>query len=451
MKMSQSILILTVLAVLTVACGNHQKNPVQDLAGMRAHGESEVARAEREANPPAPPERTIIVREEVPVPVESNVPTKDWFVVTPEAPVISMSEGKKTSFSVKSRILSAPDAKLVLKAVGLPEGATFAPVEAGKSDYVLTWTPAYNTVQMGKLFEHIKVTVVAELGEASAQDRKKFQGLVNKKDIDLLVSIDQTAPSGLAVEGLSARVLEGTEVPFSVVVTVPGVDDKSGVKPTLIASYDGVSMTPGNTSLELDGARHVIPDLSKNHTEYVGNFQWKYNLVFDTKNSFVQAPLSPDKKLLLDATIAKVRMNFAVVSPRGTISPKFLKQVEIRLNKEVSAPQFATKDLTAGVLALKPGQTKTAKISVSAAIARSQIKIELPNISTLVGAPTISCKVISSAKQDCTLTWVVPATAVEADLNQEIVISAIATLDGVNTDPVKYVLKTGMAKDEGVK
>jgi len=270
----------------------------------------------------------------------------------------------------------------------LPEGATFTPVEAGKSDYILTWTPAYNTVQMGKLFESIKVTIVAELGEASAEDKKKFQGLVNKKEIELLVSIDQTAPSGLAVEGLAARVSEGTEVPFSVVVTVPGIDTKAGVKPILIASYDGVSMTPGNTSLELDGTRHVIPDLSKNHTEYIGNFQWKYNLVFDTKNSFVQAPLSPDKKLLIDATIAKVRMNFVVVSPRGTISPKFLRQVEIRLSKEVSAPQFETKDLTAGVLVLKPGQIKTAKISVSAAIARSQLKIELPNISTLVGAPS---------------------------------------------------------------
>jgi hypothetical protein len=443
MKMSHQILSLTLLAMLSSACGKHQKNPVPDLDKMREEGKQEVI-----LGPDKPKEiiRTIVVTQQVEVQTESNVVDSSFLNIIPDSD-INFIEGKAASFNVVGRT-QVPGAKVKLKAENLPAGVTFElkPTSSEKFNYALSWNPAYNTVPFGSGSKSFKIKIVAELEQAQGKDGKTAQIISNEKEVVIFVVPAQAAPTDVQVSGLKSIIEEGTETPFSITVVVPGIDDKSALRPTLIPSYDNVSMTPGNSFLELDATRHIVPDLAKKSLEYFGDFKWRFNLMFDTKNISVQPPLAADKQILTNAISSHVRMNFMVLSPRGALSPKILKQIEIQLDKPVVAPRFDFSGLNASSLVLKPGQKTTLIFTVSSADASSTVSVERPNVSTLVGAPTIDCKALASAKQECTLTWNVPAEATEADLTQELAFTAISSKSGKNSDPVKQSLKVSMEK-----
>jgi hypothetical protein len=116
-------------------------------------------------------------------------------------------------------------------------------------------------------------------------------------------------------------------------VTVPGIDGSASMKPRLVISYDGVSFTAGNSFLELDGSRYVVADLNHKDPEYLGNAQWKFSLIFDTKNISVQPQLAKDGSILKAADGSRVRLSFKAYNPYGLATPETLTQLKIRYAK----------------------------------------------------------------------------------------------------------------------
>jgi hypothetical protein len=259
----------------------------------------------------------------------------------------------------------------------------------------------------------------------------------------------QEGPSGLSVSGLTSTVTEGTLTPFTITVRVPGVDNKAAQKPRLVVSYDGVSYTAGNTFLELDASRYVVSDLNQKDAEYLGDFKWKFALIFDTKNISVQPQLAKDGTILASADGSRVRVSFKAYSPNGMSTPEHLVQIKISYNKPVAAPRFDVSGLGQQGLEAIPGQTVTLKFSVSSPDTTAEVKVETKS-STLAGKPEVSCKAATSSKQECVLNWTVPCDASASSLTGSINMTATSTVNGRISEITPYSLKVVKSSKENL-
>ncbi len=432
---------IALTALVLSACGEQNKNPVKDLSQLREKGSTEVARG------PEKPQiltETIVVEKPVAVIKEQSTVSADSIVIA-ASPYMTFSEGQKSSFEVIGQSL-IPGVRLKLSGKNLPAGAEL--VAAANNDqkdrYVLTWTPAYNTVSANSnQSKEIKIKIAAEVAQAPNEKiRQTLASLLKEKEVVLVVTKNQQAPMDLKIENLSEVVQEDSITRFQVTATVPGVDDQSTQKPVLRVSFDGVTMTQGNSFRELDGSRHIIADENKKDAEYLGNFKWKFNLVFDTKNISVQPALNTDGSVNASAETSHLRLSFKVYN-EVLSTPETVKHIQIALIKSVEAPRFDVSGLAQETLELTPGEKLKLSFTVKSANAKGKIKMELPNLKSVVGSPKISCvAALSSAEQNCQLQWNVPCAAKDADLSQEISMSAVATANGRSSEIVKYTLKT---------
>lgn len=333
-KHSQGLITVLSLSLLAAGCGDYQKNPVPDLEQMRANGKVEMQKG-----PDVPrviTNQTIVEKPLIVVKEESTIDEK-FIVITPD-PQMTFNEGQLGQFKIRARVL-IPGIHIELKASGLPEGAWLKKSKDEEDLYILSWNPALYTIPNNAAMKGYTAKVSAEVTWAENDaDAKKLKGLVREKEISLFLFRNQEAPSALTVSGLPAEMNEGSIVPFTVTVKIPGTDDKVPVKPRLVVSYDGVSYTAGNNFLELDGARYVMTDLNKKEADYLGDSTWKFVRSFDTKNISVQPQLSKDGSVLPNADGTRVRLSLKVYSPYGLSTPEVLSQVKIRYVKPVAAP-----------------------------------------------------------------------------------------------------------------
>lgn len=330
------------VTMLLVGCGDWQKNPVasNDLEMLRANSKKVITHG-----PDKPIEivKTEVVEKEIQVVREESSVDDKFIVITPDSQM-TFNEGQETSFKVYARVL-IPNIQIKLTAQGLPEGAVLEASTKEKDLYIIRWKPALYTVASNANMKSYEVKVIAEVSSVS-NENTKYRGLIKERDLSLFVFKNQEAPKEVKLSGLSSEISEGTVTPFAVTVTVPGTDEKSPTKPRLLVSYDGVSVSAGNNFQELDGSRHVLADKSKNEIEYVGNSQWKFNLLYDTKNILPLPQLSKTGDPIASADGVRVRLSFKVVSPNQLTTPEVLKQVKIKFAKTAASSADTTSEKT---------------------------------------------------------------------------------------------------------
>ncbi|WP_374028840.1 hypothetical protein [Bdellovibrio bacteriovorus] len=336
MKNTQTLIPVLALSLLA-GCGEYSKDPVPELQKMRENAKVQIQQGPDKAREIV---KTEIVEKEVVVVKEESTIDEKFIVITPD-PQMTFNEGQTSQFKIRARVL-VPGIEVKLTAAGLPEGARLERSQKEKDLYLLTWTPALYSIPANYAMKSYPVKITAEVTSANNQaEADKLKGLVREKEVNLFLFRNQEVPSELAVAGLTQEVNEGTLVPFTITVKVPGIDDKTPVKPTLVVSYDAVSYTAGNRFLELDGARYVMLDATKKDAEYLGDSKWKFTRVFDTKNISVQPQLAKDGTVLAGADGTRVRLSFKVYSPYGLSTPESLTQVKIRYAQPVTTPEVA--------------------------------------------------------------------------------------------------------------
>lgn len=476
MKTLKSLILLGTATSMMMAC-NHSKNPAGDINDIRAHKQDGKQEKEYETKyvikeVPVDREKIVYVDKEVkvevekpiyidkevkvevekPIYIDKEVPvTKEQatvdgkYVIITADPAMKFIEGQTGSFKVHSRSM-IPGLKIELAIASLPSGATFQKVSDSEMvTYELKWSPTVAMIPSSEVYKVFDLKISATVTEVpQGRSKEDLQKLMRDKEVLLFVLRSQKAPSEVSVEGLTQEVSEGTITPFSVIATVHGVDDQSAQKPSLKISYDNMPYMAGSPLLVQDGSKHVTFDDKKAPT-YLGQFRWKFDLAYDTKNIAVPPALGKDGKMAAQETATPVKLSLKVVSPFGAESPEMLKTLKIKHTSDFSAPKFDVAGLSSDTLELVPGETKTLKFKVQSAIAQSTTKVEIPDLSTMKGSPKVTCAAVKST-QECTLTWAVPCDSTESDLNQNLSLSAVATANGKNSNATQYVLKTSRAK-----
>lgn len=460
MKTATSILSLIALPLVLSACGKYEKNPVPNLEKMREAGKNELVLG---------PDKPQVIREEIRVEVpvevirevERQVPVvvtqtieqatvdEKYLVIAPDMDM-SFTEGRSSSFKIRARVL-VPGAKMKLVSNNLPEGASLKDVSTANDPglYELTWTPALATVPANSARKVVTIKLSAQITETKTEaDRQLLEGLVREREVNLSVFRDQSPPTDLKIESLPNEVSEGQIIPFQIIVKVPGIDDKSAQKPSLVGIFDGVVSTPGQDDLERDGTRHLIIDTNKPEVEYLGNQTWKFNRAFDTKNIPAQPQLGKDGQVRASADGVRVRLSFKVYSPNGSSTAQTLKQVRIKYDRPVTAPRFDFSGLGQETLDLIPGERLRLNFYVESSDARAQVKVQIPDLSALIGTPTLTCQASSAGafRQACSLSWSVPCSAQEKDLKNDIALSAQASFSNTSSETTTAVLKTRLSK-----
>ncbi|MNK11962.1 hypothetical protein D3C87_300130 [compost metagenome] len=321
MKNVKSLLMFVPAGLLVVGCGEYKKNPVDDLEELRKDAKVQTG----PVKPRYLPGPVVIEKERVVV--EETKIDNSFIIISPDRKM-TFTEGVKSTFKVVLRA-TLPDVQLKLTATGLPDGATLTP-SAQENVYNLTWTPSLYVIPQNTSSQDYDVKLIADVDAAASKNKEnaaKIKGLVNEKEITILLFRNQEPPSNLTVTGLPGQIKEGDVVSFTVSAKVPGIDDKSPQKPRLVVSYDGVSLTAGNSFLELDGSRHV--DTTKTEVQYVGNSVWKFTLPFDTKKFPVQPQLAKNGTVMDKADGTRVRLSFKVYSPYGMSTPESLTQLKL--------------------------------------------------------------------------------------------------------------------------
>ncbi|HWU44091.1 MAG TPA: hypothetical protein VN132_11655, partial [Bdellovibrio sp.] len=298
-------------SLLIAGCGEWNKNPVPDSSGVNLSDIRKYSKQQIDNGPQKPrviTETVVVEKPQVVVREESSIDDK-FIVITPDSQM-TFNEGQSSSFNVRARVL-IPGVQIKLTASGLPDGATLTASNSEKDLYLLNWSPALYTVPRDANMKTYNVKITAEIIiTADTKNADQLKGLVREKEINLFLFRNQELPTGLKIENLPTVVDEGQQTPFNVIVTVPGIDGSASMKPRLVISYDGVSFTAGNSFLELDGSRYVVADLNHKDPEYLGNAQWKFSLIFDTKNISVQPQLAKDGSILKAADGSRVRLSF---------------------------------------------------------------------------------------------------------------------------------------------
>ncbi|WP_413293953.1 hypothetical protein ACLSU7_02345 [Bdellovibrio sp. HCB185ZH] len=459
MKTVKSLMIAIPAAMALTACDGWQKNPSSDLQEMRAQAKTITEMGPDKpqtitetvvVTKPSPVEvtKTVVVEKEVEVKVKETDITRSMILLTADSEM-TFSEGVSSSYKIRAS-LPVPGAAVTLTASNLPEGASLKP-SSEKDVYVLTWNPPMYTVDAGKSLKSIPVKFTATVTNAgTSKNADAVKGMINELDKTLFVTKNQVAPSALTVSGIAAETSEDQLTPFSVTVTVPGIDGKSSQKPRIVISYDANAITAGNDFLELDGSRYVIADLNKKDAEYLGDSKWKINLIFDTKNIAVQPQLAKDGTIMLQANGTRVRFSVKAFSPNGLSTAESVVQTKIVYTKTISAPRFDVSGLGKQGLEVSPGEKVTLRFAVSSSSKNAVVAVESKN-SGLPGNPQVSCETsaVGSNKQECTLTWEVPCDATSKTLKGAIEMSATGSLNGQVSNVTEYALKTvKAAKDK---
>ncbi|UYL08130.1 hypothetical protein B9G69_013850 [Bdellovibrio sp. SKB1291214] len=446
MKTVKSLMIVIPAAMALTACDGWQKSPSSDLQDMRAQ-----AKTITEMGPDKPRTVTneVVVEKQVEKIIKETGVTSSMILLTADSEMI-FKEGEAKSYSIRAS-LPVPGATVGLTATNLPDGASLRPSPTEKDVYVLSWNPPMYTVGSDSALKSIQIKLVATVTDAGqAKNAATLKGMVKELDKILFVTKTTIAPSSLKVSGLNAEVSEDQLTPFSIIVTVPGIDGKSTQKPRPLISYDGQATSIGKDYQELDGSRYVIADLSKKEPEYLGNSKWKFNLIFDTKNIAVQPQLAQNGSIMSQADGTRVRFTVKAFSPNGLSTPETLVQVKIVYTKTITAPRFDVSGLGKQGLEVSPGEKIVLHFSASSNNRNAVVAVETKN-SVLPGNPQVSCAVSSTGnhKQDCTLTWEVPCDATSKTLKGSIDLAATSTLNGRISDVTDYSLKTlKAAKDK---
>jgi hypothetical protein len=326
-------------ALLLAACGSgsNGKKPVSDIAQMR-----EDAKTEMQRGPDAP--RTVpqyIDRWHTEKQEEATL-TNSYFSVSVEKNDLPLNfyENKASAPKFYLRTFD-PDITMKLTAQNLPAGASLnlKSTSGNAQTYELNWTPKYGTLafadQSPKIINIKLVPVLVSAKVASKADVVK--GLALEKEEFLNVFRSQEQIPDLQVAGLGAEIQEGQTTPFTVTVTIPGVDDSFPQKPQIGYFNDSVTQVAGTNYREMSGVRYITLDDSRAAVEYLGNYKWKFNLVFDTKNMPVEAQKAKDGNVMANADSTHTRFVLKVSSAFNA-SPAKVVQVNIKHLAPVVAP-----------------------------------------------------------------------------------------------------------------
>lgn len=363
------MVLLGLTGALATACGRYEKQPVEDLPEMREeakkiknmteaelqakHAEKQRKEAERVAREQAIRERDqkikeliergpekgndIIVEKVVEKPVEvikEQATVDDKYVVITTEPILQFIESQKGSYQILARSL-VKGMKVELTATNLPEGVKLEKLASENENvkYALSWTPSLYTVPANTDVKFFTAKLLAKVVEAPAgKNKAALQNLMKEKEALLVVSRLKQSPNSLKLDGLESEIQAGTLIPFSVTAIVPGVDDKAPAKPFLTVFYDGQDYIAGSPQIELDGSRHVIIDQGRTQAEYLGDFKWKFSMLYDTQKISVQPARGKDRNVLANAAHTSVRVSFRVTNPMSMLaSPPILKQIKIKV------------------------------------------------------------------------------------------------------------------------
>jgi hypothetical protein len=448
-----SALTLAGVAVSLAACGGYQKNPVTDIDTLRSGGRAELNRGHEK-----PQVITEYVRVEVPKEVIVEKPIVRYeqvevireqatvdgrFVAISVEPGMTFTEGKQGRFNIRARVL-VPDVQIRLVGRSLPSGAQITADDREPGLYRLSWTPALNTVPANTSHKLELGKVAVEItGAKDAETRKKLEGLVREQEFSMLVLRDSTPPSNMELS-LAQQVQEGDQVPFTLTVTVPGLDGRTAQKPRASFYYDGMSTSQGSDLLQLDGSRYIIADASKTEPEFLGDGKWRFHQIFDTKNIPVQPQLLRNGSVSRDAQGVQVRFSYKVMSPNGSAAAEKVQTMTIAYasNRNDAVPRFDMSAMPANKLTPGPGDTVELSFSVSASRTDAEVVMSLPDLSRAPGAPSLTCQVGSSpAAQSCQLKWAIPCTARVQDITRDIQIRAQAKVGSWQSTAVTQVIK----------
>jgi hypothetical protein len=286
------------LVMMSSACSPHLKEPVEDLASFRENAKTEVKKGPVK---PQVVQETIVV-EKPKVVIQEQAKIDSSLLVLDNQKVFTFTEGQAGTYKISVRHL-APNLTSQLAARNLPKGMTLKKIstQANQDDYEITWTPGLYFVASQRIYEKHDI----ELEVTSLSQDPVLKNLKVIEPATILVTRQNVAPSNLEVRGLPESVQMSKLIKFSIVSKVPGYDDKSQEKPTLVISPDPLIYTPG-VEKEWDASRHVT--FSSNYaSKYLGNELWQFDLVMDTQNIAPQAKELP----------AKMRMLAKVYSPNG--------------------------------------------------------------------------------------------------------------------------------------
>lgn len=269
------------------ACGGTTgKSPVSDIEQIRANANKDLQ------NGPQPvQERIVYVDRDKQVIKEQATLNDNYFKIDIAEKLMSFYEGQQNAYKITLRVQDT-DLQMKLTAKGLPAGAELRDISTAQTPntYELRWTPALYTITSDENPPRLmNATLVPVLVSAKTQAKANtVNGLSLERTILFTLSRNQEKPSELTVTGLDKEIPEGQVVPFSVTVKFPGVDNNAPVKPYLGQFKDNTTQVAGSDYMEMDGTRYVSADPSRAAVEYVGDFKWKFNLVFDTKNNPVE-------------------------------------------------------------------------------------------------------------------------------------------------------------------
>lgn len=325
MKSKTAFTAILSLSLFAAGCGEYSKSPEGDLGELREWQKTQDGKN----NGP------VIKYVEKPVEQPPQVVYREQAKIGRDAIIIStgtlmtFSEGVKSQYAIRTAV-TVPGVKIKLKVTNFPKEISLEESKTEAGVFLLTWTPEFYTIPSGETQKTFVAKALPEIIAGDAKVVEALRGLDLSQDFVVQVLPTQELPSALSVGGLAAEVVEGTVVPFTVTVKVPGVDDKSADKPTLEVSYDNISVSEGNNFLEMDGTRHVLPDVTKKAPEYLGDYQWKFNLLFDTAKITRQTQLAKDGSELFNADGTRVRFSLKAKGGRNLMTPTKLVQVKIK-------------------------------------------------------------------------------------------------------------------------
>jgi len=449
MKTTEKLVLMTLLALVQAGCGaSYNKSPVPNLPQMRANGKAELAQGPQQAQV-----ITQYVVKDVPQPIVKEVPVDKYqkddkvIVIKPDADM-TFVEGKTSSFSIRARVL-LDGVKFTLKSSNLPSGATLTASTSEEGLYTLTWTPPYNLILPSEAQKLEKIDLAVAITSTPSDDvKKKLDGLIKDQTATLTVSRDQTPPSDLQVVGLSGKITEGAApLSFTVTVKVPGTDANTTDKPRLNYSYDGVSTSKGNSYLELDGTRYILPG-PQSEPVFLKDGTWQFSLIFDTKNISVQPELDKHKNAIPNAPSTHVRMSFRVTNSFGVSTAEKVVQVKIDHSAALTTPQFDMSSLGNETLEVSPGDNLRLIFNVEAGGVQNVVNVETPHLTGISGNPAISCKAstVGSFRQVCELKWSVPCNINSSELNQKIALTAQTVAGDQKSEPVKQEIVLAPSK-----
>lgn len=286
MKNVLSYTLVAATFVFTACGGTTGKSPVSDIQQIRENAKNDLQKGPQQVQ-----ERIVYVEKDKEVIKEQATLNDNYFKIDLGDKMMAFYEGQQTAYKITLRVQD-PEIQMKLTAKGLPAGAELRDISTAQSPntYELRWTPALYTIsydeQPPKMMNATLVPVLVSAKTPAKANTVK--GLSLERTILFSVFRNQEKPSELTVTGLDKEVQEGQTVAFSVTVKFPGVDKNAPVKPYLGQFKDNATQVAGSEYMEMDGTRYVSADPSRTAVEYIGDYKWQFNLVFDTKNNPVE-------------------------------------------------------------------------------------------------------------------------------------------------------------------